>query len=60
MDEIALTPIGYAKNSIKEMMKHGWGKVESELVVEPGLADSLDGLEEFSHIVVLFWMHRVS
>lgn len=60
MDEIVLTPIGQVRNTIKERMKHGWSAVESKIVINPGLADSLDGLEEFSHIIVLFWMHRVS
>ena len=60
MDEIVLTPIGRVKNAVKERMKHGWSAVESKIIIDPELAESLDGLEEFSHIIVLFWMHRVS
>jgi len=32
---------------------------ESELVIDPGLNEMLDGIEEFSHIVVLYWAHLV-
>lgn len=60
MDEIVLTPIGHVINTIKERMKHGWSNVESRIVIDPALTDSIDGLEEFSHIIVLYWMHQVS
>ncbi len=60
MEEMVLTPIGHVRNSIKEKMKHGWGSVESELVIESGFLNLLDGLEGFSHIIVLFQMHQVS
>jgi len=32
--------------------------VPSEIVIEEELTESLDGLEEFSHIVVVYWMHQ--
>jgi tRNA-Thr(GGU) m(6)t(6)A37 methyltransferase TsaA len=31
----------------------------SELVIDPELVDLLDGIEEFSHIVVLYWPHLI-
>jgi len=31
----------------------------SELVVDPDLVDLLDGIEAFSHIVVLYWPHLI-
>jgi len=31
----------------------------SELVIDPDLVDLLDGIEEFSHIVVLYWPHLI-
>lgn len=56
--EIPLRPIGQVRNEIKEKMRHGWSEVESVVVINPNLSASLDGLEEFSHIIVLFWMHK--
>ena len=32
-------------------------EITSEVVVNPGLTGALDGLEGFSHIIVLYWMH---
>jgi len=37
----------------------GWDEVISELVVEPGFAAALDGIEDYSHLMVLFWIHGV-
>ncbi|MDY6910872.1 MAG: tRNA (N6-threonylcarbamoyladenosine(37)-N6)-methyltransferase TrmO [Chloroflexota bacterium] len=58
--EVSLRPIGRVSNAVKEMTRHGWGKVESVIDVAPELVDCLDGLSDFSHIVVLFWMHGVT
>ena len=30
----------------------------SEIVIDPTLNSALDGLDEYSHIIVLYWMHR--
>ena len=32
----------------------------SEIVIEPELAAALDGIAEYSHLHVLFWLHEVS
>ena len=55
---IVLKPIARVKNSIKDPGKHDWPGLESKIVFSPGFDDALDGLEDFSHIIVLFWMHR--
>jgi tRNA-Thr(GGU) m(6)t(6)A37 methyltransferase TsaA len=39
-------------------MRQGWGNVVSELVLKPDFAEAIEGLEQFSHIMVLFWMHK--
>jgi len=31
----------------------------SEIVIDEGLAGILDGIEEYSHLVVLYWAHKV-
>jgi tRNA-Thr(GGU) m(6)t(6)A37 methyltransferase TsaA len=57
---VAIMPIGVVRNAVGEIMHHGWEDVVSELAVEPAFAESLDGLEEFSHLVVVFWLDRVT
>ncbi len=55
---IALKPIAWVKNDVKETGKHDCSQVVSELTFDNGLDDAMDGLEDFSHLIVLFWMHR--
>ena len=59
MEEAVFKPIGVVRNEIKEPRRDGWEKVTSEIVVDESLAEGLDGLEEFSHILVVFWIHKV-
>ena len=54
---ITLEPIAVVRNEIKEMGRHKWEKVVSLLIFRPDLEEALDGLEKFSHIIVVFWMH---
>ncbi len=56
---INLKAIGVVRNEFKQPSKHDWGKVVSEIVVDPSLTEALDNLDEFSHIIVLYWMHRL-
>ena len=55
---ITLEPIGEVRNKISQPMRQGWGEVVSELVLKPELEEALEGLEQFSHIIVVFWMHK--
>ena len=55
---IVLKPIATVKNNVKEVGKRDWAQVESDLVFDHSFEDAMDGLEDFSHIIVLFWMHR--
>jgi tRNA-Thr(GGU) m(6)t(6)A37 methyltransferase TsaA len=50
--------IGVVYNGIKEPTDEGWDSVVSEVVLDESLADGLDGIEEFSHVLIFFWMHR--
>jgi len=34
-------------------------ELESELVIFPELQDTLEGIEDFSHIMVLYWAHLI-
>jgi tRNA-Thr(GGU) m(6)t(6)A37 methyltransferase TsaA len=54
-----LKAIGVVSNDIKEPIRHGWKEVVSEVIVDSELSEALDGLEGFSHIIVLYWMHQL-
>lgn len=55
---ISLKQIGVAKNQEK---KHfgGWDTVQTDIIINPEYQDALLGLKDFSHVVVIFWMHEV-
>ena len=57
---ISLKAIGIVRNGIKQRPSHGWGKVISDIVVSPSLTEALDNLDESSHIIVIYWMHRLA
>jgi tRNA (adenine37-N6)-methyltransferase len=54
---MVLEPIAMVKNDIKEAGRRDWDKVISQLVFRPDFEDALEGLKEFSHIIVLFVFH---
>ncbi|MBN1190308.1 MAG: tRNA (N6-threonylcarbamoyladenosine(37)-N6)-methyltransferase TrmO [Dehalococcoidales bacterium] len=35
------------------------GRTTSEIVISADMLDILDGIEEYSHIIVLYWAHKV-
>ena len=39
------------------MKTSGWERVESRLEIDPRLTEALRGIEGFSHIIVLTWLH---
>lgn len=53
-----MEPIGIVKSPIQEQIDEGWGVVISEIWVRDDLASGLDGLENFSHAVIIFLMHQ--
>jgi tRNA (adenine37-N6)-methyltransferase len=54
---MALEPIAMVKNDVKEMGRRDWDQVVSQLIFRPDFEDALEGLKEFSHLIVLFWFH---
>jgi len=58
--EINLTPIGFVKNAITEPKREDWQTIPSKIIVNQDLKEALSGIDEFSHIIVVYWMHRTS
>lgn len=54
---IVLQPIGVVRNGVRRPRPHGWERVESRIEVEPALAEALRGIDGFSHLIVLTWLH---
>ena len=52
--------IGTVRNEVKQPARRDWGEVISEIVIDNSLTEALDGLEDFSHIIVLYWIHQAT
>ncbi len=59
LENIILKPIGYVRTqAVGDQVKDKTHL--SEIVLDSKLGQALDGINEFSHIFVLFWLHEIS
>ena len=56
---IRLEPVGMVKNEFVETVPDGWESTLSQIAVAEKWAPALDGLEGFSHLIILFWLNRI-
>lgn len=56
---IEIRPIGKVRNSIRVLKREGWESVISEIVLKPEYREALDGVEDYSHLFILFWITRI-
>jgi len=75
MSEYIIRPIGIVKSKAdKEVLKYsnkdikldydlalrqGTDLKESEIIINEEYLDCLEGIEDFSHLIILFWTHKV-
>ncbi|MDD4859944.1 MAG: tRNA (N6-threonylcarbamoyladenosine(37)-N6)-methyltransferase TrmO [Dehalococcoidales bacterium] len=57
-DTFIIAPIGFVRSETREAGKHDNEGVISEIIIDERLTEGLDNIDEFSHIIVLYWMHR--
>jgi tRNA-Thr(GGU) m(6)t(6)A37 methyltransferase TsaA len=57
---IVLHPIGTVRSPVDEPVDANWGNVESRIVLEPELRGGLRGLDAFSHVVVVTYLHHAA
>jgi tRNA-Thr(GGU) m(6)t(6)A37 methyltransferase TsaA len=55
---LALRPIGYVQNGVQRGERAIWEELESRIVLDGSWVEALQGLDEFSHIIVVFWLDR--
>ena len=62
MEKILLSPIGFVRSPVREIVDDVWGGLVSrvELDVDRFTAESLAGLEEFSHVEIVFHFHKLA
>ncbi len=60
--EVKLKPIGFVRTSFSDeeiKTKHP-DDIEAEIEIFEEYAEGLDGIEGFSHLIILFYMHKVT
>ena len=55
---IEFESIGTVNNNVTDKKDIDWGKNVSKIVINPELKDGLMGLSEFSHIIVVYYLHE--
>jgi len=58
-DSINLAPIGQVINDIEYPSHVKWETIISEVVIAPQLVEALDGIDGFSHILIIFYLDKV-
>jgi tRNA-Thr(GGU) m(6)t(6)A37 methyltransferase TsaA len=56
--EYIVKSIGTVKSPVIEGVDSNWGEVVSEIILDSKFTKGLKGLEEFSHAVIIFYMHK--
>lgn len=54
-----IEPIAFVRNRVREPRPHGWERDESTIELRPDLAATTEGLERYSHVTVVTWLHLV-
>lgn len=62
--DLRVEPVGWVRSTMKpagplapEPKRPALERVRAELVLNDSFAEAADGLEEYSHVIVLFWAH---
>ena len=58
-EPVSLRPIAVVRNNVSEPMMEGWEQVRSDLIFRDELMEALDGIEAYSHVIVVFFCHKV-
>ena len=58
MNEIKLIPIGSVSSPVTKRMDENWGKITSRIILQPEYIGALTGLEDFSHAIILTYLHQ--
>jgi tRNA-Thr(GGU) m(6)t(6)A37 methyltransferase TsaA len=58
-EPVSVRPIGVVRNNVSAPRPGGWAQVRSDIALRDELTDMLDGIDGYSHIIVVFAFDRV-
>ena len=53
---VTLEAIGWVRNDVGKPRPHGWEDIESRIELLPEHAERLRGIEDYSHVIAVFYM----
>jgi len=60
LPSMTLKAIGIVRSELKQPARQDCKEIVSDIVIDSSLTEALDNLDDFSHIIVLYWMHRAT
>ncbi|MGB0840505.1 MAG: SAM-dependent methyltransferase [Chitinophagales bacterium] len=58
--EITVRPIAFVKNERREVIDDDWGDIVSEIELTTEIIpEAFEGITDFSHVVIIFYMNKV-
>lgn len=58
-EPVSVRPIGVVRNNVSEPRPEGWAHVRSDIILREELTPMLDGIDGYSHIIVVFAFDKV-
>jgi tRNA (adenine37-N6)-methyltransferase len=58
-EPVSVRPIGVVRNGVRQPRPDGWEFVKSDVILREELTPMLDGIDGYSHIIVVFSFDRV-
>ncbi|HLF77599.1 MAG TPA: tRNA (N6-threonylcarbamoyladenosine(37)-N6)-methyltransferase TrmO [Dehalococcoidia bacterium] len=58
-EPVIYRPIGVVRNHVKSPRPHGWEDVRSDIFLRDDLVEAMEGLQDFSHVIVVFHFDKV-
>jgi tRNA-Thr(GGU) m(6)t(6)A37 methyltransferase TsaA len=58
-EPVSFRPIAVVRNAVKASRPYGWEDVRSTIVVREDLVEALEGIDGYSHIIVVFAFDKV-
>lgn len=58
-EPVTYRAVGVVRNRVREPRTEGWEEVRSDIFLREDLAPTLEGIEGFSHVIIVFHLDRI-
>lgn len=59
LSSVTMEPIGYVRSPHTTIEDRDWSDIESQIIINESLLPGLQGVELLSHLVVVFYLHKL-